>query len=848
MAGNKEITRPEAGAALQGRIEGYQSFLDELLRDRGLWFIIYFAVVLAYLLLNQGGSIDLAKAPQWAFRAFIFGGLAIFCILDYSTIRSKFALVNLRAVLPISLVLLLIDANIVTIRRSETIEEAMNFLAYAAMAFLCYTYIDSLKRLRQFVELVLVFGFLIAFYGLFIFYGALWSRGEMIPLSYPFYWHNPCAGFLLLIWPTMLAQFYSLRRGWHTFLILYIFYITFTGFVLTLSRAGWLAAMIPFFWIPFVLSRRKIMVSWRPAVLLVLYFLSALPFVLRHRGHFFQPIIDRINQIRWDDYSVVGRMEFWSIAWRVFLKHPWFGIGFNTFGYYYVHYQTNPFYYSKDVHNLYLRFMVEGGVIGLAVILSILAIVFSLVRRTLREGPHKMLTVYRVGLLAGIMGELLHLAFDFDETFPVIPMLLLCQMAIVARTFTYSRAEQDQTIDQWEPVSAGKTNVVKEAPGKTVRRGWFIRPVIVWLVLALIFFGVNIFGFRSMQLYETGKGMIDNQAQLAEERTEEKMSQLERERVMSLTQETPTFSQVHSEVRSEIVQEGMKYWQKSLNFNPWNWYALKDLLTAHYYGAMDLAKSGTPIDLDRIINPGLGYGYRLLKVTPYRPASYYYVGQLEILAGRLRGDNALKEKGIAKLLHSIKLDPKNIPTYYLGIAQYYADEGNNDEALKYLAILEEKFVPLDDAGQIDFRGLKEKSRARQDWIEITETMRQGWWLKADILIKSGEKAEALIPLYNGFNTPVGGGEMAEQYYNLGRLQFPFLLKIAEISSELGDWVTVSIRAKQAIDILKTEDLLGTPESRQAHDFFYEAQKHLDAGESQTGESVPGTESPEQPPS
>ncbi len=117
----------------------------------------------------------------------------------------------------------------------------MNILAYASLAFLCYVYIDSLRRLRQFVEIAFVAGFVIAAIGLYIFYGALWSRGETTPLSSLFYWHNPCAGFLLLVWPTMLALYYALRRGWHTFLILYIFYFTFTAFGLTLSRGGWLS-------------------------------------------------------------------------------------------------------------------------------------------------------------------------------------------------------------------------------------------------------------------------------------------------------------------------------------------------------------------------------------------------------------------------------------------------------------------------------------------------------------------------------------------------------------------------------------------------------------------------------
>ncbi len=790
-----------------------------------MWFIIYFAVVLAYLLLNQGGSIDLDRAPQWAFRAFAFGGLAIFSILGAKRIQSRFAGINLRGILPISLILLLISSNIVSIRPVETVEETMNILAYASLAFLCYVYIDSLKRLRQFIEVMLIAGFLIAFHGLFIFYGALWSRGETTPLSSLFYWHNPCAGFLLLIWPTMLAQFYSLRRGWHTFLVLYIFYITFTAFGLTLSRGGWISGFFPFLLIPFILSRKRLMVSWRPILLMVLYFLSAVPFVLKYRGQFFQPIIDRWNQMRWDDYSVIGRFEFWDIAWRVFLKNPLLGIGFNTFGYYYVHYQTDPQYYTKDPHSIYLRFLVEGGIIGAAVVIAILAIVVRLIVKTLKSGPGKMLTVYRVGLLAGIVGELGHMALDFDWTFPVIPMLLVCQIAVVARTFTYPKIEQELSIDEWEP-DATQPAEKEDEPEREKRKGWFIRPVAIWIGVALILFFVNIMGYVSMMYYEKGKDLVDNQSRLAQDRAIAQMSQAEREMMRRSTQESPTFTQLRGQAQSEIIQEGMRYWQTSLKYNPWNWYPLKDLLAAHYYGALDLAQSGADLDLDRIVTPGLEYGYRLLRVTPHRPASYYFLGQLEILAGQLQDDESLKETGLAKLLHSIELDPQNIPKYYLGIAKYYTNAEEYTEALKYLEIIEEKFVPLDDYGEVNFSALKGKSLARYDWIDITETIREAWWYKADILIELDRKEESLLPLYNGLNTPVGGGEMAEDYYDLGLLQLPFALRIAEIAAEFEDWITVDRRAGQVIDIITERDMGGTAESRKAYDLYYEAQSHL----------------------
>lgn len=862
----KNIDVEELGSKselLNERVARYGAFNDDIRHDRSLWFIIYFGIVLAYLLLNQGGSLDLAKSPQWAFRAFAFGGLIIFGILDSKRIRENLSRINLFSVLPISLLIILVSSNIVSIRPFETVEETMNVLAYASLAFLTYIYIDNLQRLRQFVEVIIAAGFLIAFHGLYIFYGALWSRGETTPLSSLFYWHNPCAGFLLLTWPVMLAQFYSLRRGWHVFLILYMFFITFTAFGLTLSRGGWLAGMIPFLGIPFFLSRKKTMVGWRPIVLIVMYFLSAIPFVLKYRGRFFQPIIDRFNQIRWDDYSVVGRFEFWQIAVKVYKEHPIFGIGFNTFGYYYVHYQSNPQYYTKDPHSLVLQFLVEGGVFGVIFLISFLAIVFNLVSRTLKTGTGTMLAVYRVGLLMGIIGALFHNAIDFDWTFPVIQVLIVCELAVVARTFTFAKVEQELPITQWEPdliKDAGEDSEQAVGLKKSPTRGFFIRRPWVWLTIALILFCMNIMGYVSMRYYEIGKDFVYNRAQMARDQAEEQMGQLEKEAVRSQTQEDQTFDDFFAEAFTELGQKGKQYWLRSLKYNPWNWYPLNDLMTRNYFVGSNMVDSGMNDDAIAALREGLSYSDRLLNITPHRAASRYYVGMSQITLARLTGDDPLKQKGLANILMSIELDPKNIPQYYLGIAQYYFDEGDFETSYGYLEKIEEIYVPKYDTGGIDFNGLKGKSGARLDWRTITETMRDAWALKATILLKQGRMEEALMALGNGLDTPMGTGEVeqAQTTMQLSReeieqlneeygddedaknekkrerqvdiyykqIRLPFFLIIAEVEKETGDWVAVKQRASQAKAIIEDLKIDDFSEMDKLDALISEADSHL----------------------
>lgn len=55
-----------------------------------------------------------------------------------------------------------------------------------------------------------------------------------------------------------------------------------------------------------------------------------------------------------------GRLELWEIAWKLFLSHPLFGIGWERFmGY-------NTFHH--DVHNTYLQWLCETGIVGFVLI------------------------------------------------------------------------------------------------------------------------------------------------------------------------------------------------------------------------------------------------------------------------------------------------------------------------------------------------------------------------------------------------------------------------------------------------------------------------------------------------
>jgi len=347
---------------------------------------------------------------------------------------------------------------------------------------------------------------------------------------------------------------------------------------------------------------------------------------------------------------------------------------------------------------------------------------------------------------------------------------------------------------------------------------------------------------------------------MARDQAEEQMGQLQKEAVRSQTQEDQAFDDLYSEAFTELGQKGKQYWLRSLNYNPWNWYPLNDLMTRNYYVGSNMIDEGMNEDAKVALREGLSYSDRLLRITPHRAASHYYVGMTQIMLARLTGDDPLKQKGLANILKSIELDPKNIPQYYLGIAQYYFDEGEFGTSYGYLEQIEEIYVPKYDTGGIDFNGLKGKSGARLDWRTITETMRDAWALKATILLKQGRMEDALMALGNGLDTPLGTGEVEQAqatielpreeleqlideygddddvmreiyqarqvdiYYK--QIRLPFLLIIAQVEKETGDWVSVKQRASQAKAIVEDLKIDDFSEMDKVDALISEADSHL----------------------
>jgi O-antigen ligase len=132
--------------------------------------------------------------------------------------------------------------------------------------------------------------------------------------------------------------------------------LLFIALVLTLSRSGALGFVCGGFVILAALGLRKRMVRFLAVICTLL--IAALPPLLQ--------FADQYGKLGVSDKSAGARVVVWQGLLGTFLEHPWFGIGFNTYG----------FYQQRRGVELYggASYSAEGGLLFIAVMTGVVGL------------------------------------------------------------------------------------------------------------------------------------------------------------------------------------------------------------------------------------------------------------------------------------------------------------------------------------------------------------------------------------------------------------------------------------------------------------------------------------------
>src|SRR5687768_4904760 len=309
-------------------------------------------------------------------------------------------------------------------------------------------FIDTPHRLHLMVRTIMIFGFLLAIFGLTQSFTSptkvYWMRELNQSTAFgPFINRHHFAGYMELTIALPLGLLFAGAVDKEKRL-LYLFVAGLMGIalVMTASRGGIvsLVAEVLFFVIVTAIWRKHSETRHRrssrlkgvavriglAAALLIGLFVG----VIMLGGEFsINRFIDSVNT----DDPTTGRAHFWAVTLQIIKAHPFVGTGLGAFGVVYTKFDTrNGLFRLEQAHNDYLQVLSDGGIIGAALALAFVGLLFyrAFVRARSNDDFRRGVALASLG---GCFAVLVHSFFDFTlhTTSNALLFLVLAALATV---------------------------------------------------------------------------------------------------------------------------------------------------------------------------------------------------------------------------------------------------------------------------------------------------------------------------------------------------------------------------------------------------------------------------------
>lgn len=139
----------------------------------------------------------------------------------------------------------------------------------------------------------------------------------------------------------------------------------------------------------------------------------------------------RLENINFEQHSVLERITFYKDAMKVVKDYPVIGAGGGAWSALYEQYQNNP-YTSRQAHNFYLQYLIETGVLGFAIFAVILVSIFiKYIRNYISDNEENRNAFFVYFIIAASI--LIHSVLDFNMSYAYLGILVfLCLGGMMA--------------------------------------------------------------------------------------------------------------------------------------------------------------------------------------------------------------------------------------------------------------------------------------------------------------------------------------------------------------------------------------------------------------------------------
>jgi O-antigen ligase len=316
------------------------------------------------------------------------------------------------------------------------------------------TFTDTPRRLRTIVRTIMIFGFLLAMFGLMQSFTSdgtrvYWFRQLTQSTAFgPFINRHHFAGYMELAIALPLGLLFSgaiesYKRPLYAFAAMMMG----VALIMTNSRGGIISLAAEILFLVVVAGpglrhaeRRPRAQRIRSALLRTGLAFGLIAVLIGGAiavggADVFTRLIGTANA----DDPTTGRTHFWSVTLDVIKAYPIVGSGLGSFSVIYTRYDSrNGLYRLEQAHNDYLQTLADGGIVGGILGLAFLIILFGK-GFARRETDDKFRRGVATGALAGCFAVLIHSFFDFTLHTTSNALLFLILAAL---------ATQDSRVDQ----------------------------------------------------------------------------------------------------------------------------------------------------------------------------------------------------------------------------------------------------------------------------------------------------------------------------------------------------------------------------------------------------------------
>lgn len=206
----------------------------------------------------------------------------------------------------------------------------------------------------------------------------------------------------------------------------------------SLSRGGYLAVLAGCLFLGLVKQRKLLVVL----TLFVCMWTSLVPRAVQERVQ--MTYDENSGQL---DHSAAVRVNLWEEAMHVFDSNPMIGVGFYTYAY------TEHLNNYKDTHNIFVKVLVETGVLGLLIFLWLLAKTFGTGYRLFRRARDPFLASLGLGLAGWVVCAFVANFFGDRWTFLQVNGYMWVLGGLVARAHMLEQEAEALSIEENNAVS-----------------------------------------------------------------------------------------------------------------------------------------------------------------------------------------------------------------------------------------------------------------------------------------------------------------------------------------------------------------------------------------------------------